>query len=154
MISENYIHSHDETAKLIKIPEHLGVLTIDGCLKNGEVYIDDEMVDIISILWNKYKIGTVGCCKGYKENKTLKDNIAWIQIGSGWSEREYPKWIIDILIRETMKAISKEAKFPILLYDPRCVPCYTPKGYLTEKHYEELVKSGYEIDIPIEVIKI
>lgn len=145
--------NHNDTAKFIEIPEHLVLLTIDRCLKTGKVLIDNEMVDIIKILWNKYKIGTVGCCKGYKSNKTLKDNIAWIQIGSGWSEIEYPKWMVEILIRETMKAIDREAKFPILLYDPRCVPCYTPKGYLTEKHYEELVRAGYEIDIPIEVIK-
>lgn len=145
--------NHNDTAKFIEIPEHLVLLTIDRCLKTGKVLIDNEMVDIIKILWNKYKIGTVGCCKGYKSNKTLKDNIAWIQIGSGWGEIEYPKWMVEILIRETMKAIDREAKFPILLYDPRCVPCYTPKGYLTEKHYEELVRAGYEIDIPIEVIK-
>ena len=145
--------NHNDTAKFIEIPEHLVLLTIDRCLKTGKVLIDNEMVDIIKILWNKYKIGTVGCCKGYKSNKTLKDNISWIQIGSGWSEIEYPKWMVEILIRETMKAIDREAKFPILLYDPRCVPCYTPKGYLTEKHYEELVRAGYEIDIPIEVIK-
>lgn len=145
--------NHNDTAKFIEIPEHLGLLTIDRCLKTGKVLIDNEMVDIIKILWNKYKIGTVGCCKGYKSNKTLKDNIAWIQIGSGWSEIEYPKWMVEILIRETMKVIDREAKFPILLYDPRCIPYYNPKGYLTEKYYEELVRAGYEIDIPIEVIK-
>lgn len=154
MKEKEFIHTHVETAKLIRIPEHLGLLIIDGCLKTGEVYIDDEMVEIIETLWNKYKIGTVGCCKGDKDSKTIKDNIPWIQIGSGWNEREYPKWMIEVLIRETMEAIDKEAKFPILLYDPRCVPCYTPKGYLIERHYEELVRTGYEIDIPVEVIKI
>ena len=141
------MYNHDETAVLVEVPKHLNLKTINGQTIT-KVYIDDEMVDLIKILWYKYNIPTVGSCKGNKDIKNLKEGVAWIQLrGEGDNKDIY------LMIQNVLNILYKEAKFPVLLYDPRCIPNENPLGYMLKRDYDKLVSLGYEINIPIKIIE-
>lgn len=147
MISKHNM-SHDATAIRLELPQHLGIKTIDGSVKTGTILVDDAMVDIIQALWNKYKIGTVGCCKGYT-NKKLS-GLPWIQIDSNV---DYPDWVVNLIVKETISALDEISDFPVILYDPKCIPNVNPKVYISRKWYQDLIEKYCVIDIPSIVIQ-
>lgn len=147
MVSKHKL-SHDDTAVRVELPQHLGIKTMDGRLKTGTVLVDDTMVDIIQALWYKYKIGTVGSCKGYNHKKL--SGLPWIQIGSNV---DYPDWVVNLIVRETIRALDEISDFPVVIYDPKCTPNVNPRVYISSKWYDNLVKRGCVVDIPVIVIQ-
>ena len=147
MISKHKI-SHDDTAIRLELPQHLGIKTIDGRVKTGTILVDDAMVDIIQALWNKYKIGTVGSCKGYNHKKL--SGLPWIQIGSNV---DYPDWVINLIVKETISALDEISDFPVVVYDPKCTPNVNPRVYISSKWYYALVEKCCVVDIPVIVIQ-
>lgn len=144
------LQTHDDTSVRLKLPSHLGIQTIDGNIKTGIILVDDSMAHIIKVLWYKYNIGTIGSCKGHVSESKKISNLPWIQIGSGLN---YPKWIIRLMLKETIKALDIESEFPIMVYDPRCIPINNPKVYTSQMNYDYLIKHKYEFDMPLEIIK-
>lgn len=146
-MGRKYKVSHDDTGIRLELPQHLGIKTIDGRLKTGTVLVDDAMVDIIQALWYKYKIGTVGSCKGYNHKKL--SGLPWIQI---MNNVDYPDWVVNLIVKETIKALDEISDFPVVVYDPKCVPNVNPKIYISTKWYDELVKMGCVFDIPVVIL--
>lgn len=147
MISKHKL-PHDDTAVRVELPQHLGIKTMDGRLKAGTVLIDDVMANLIQTLWYRYEIGTVGSCKGYSHKKL--SGLPWIQIGSNV---DYPDWVVNLVVKETIRVLDEISDFPVVVYDPKCTPNVNPRVYISSKWYGDLVKRGCVVDIPVIVIQ-
>lgn len=131
---------------LLTAPEYLGLKTINGEPKAFPIHIDIKMAELIRTLW-KRGIGTIGCCEGNNNGKTVNRNIAWFQIGVAGVTWEL-NWVTDACIEKTMRVLDEIATFPVYMYDPRCIPIKNPEIHILRKHYEQLIDSGYEFDVP------
>lgn len=49
------------------------------------------------------------------------------------SNVDYPDWVVNLIVRETIRALDEISDFPVVVYDPKCTPNVNPRVYIPSK---------------------